>query len=307
MSLFDDLTADLKARVDAHEADDRANAEAAASQLASMTAQRDEIKDDLAVALARIAVLEHPDEPDPDPEPDPEPARPLIGMNFQPSTRQPQETRAEIARIYVDDNRTDIEQEKEFVAAYDDGVRDFWLSWKQNTVPVWFGSIPSDARWMGTKNHEPEDNITNREYTLAQWKSWQATHLPAIEKAGGEPWICLMAWTWADRSGRRWQDYVVPGIAGLGIDLYPANLTYQKTQIDRVKESLPTFGVDDWALGEYGVPKNNPTLAVQLIQDLGPRIQDAKAACYWSAQRDAQDTDFHFSTQSADAWFKLAS
>lgn len=230
-----------------------------------------------------------------------EPAR-LIGMNFQPSG-QAFESLAHAARIYVNAGQNDVHNEPEFVRAYGLGVRAFVASWKDTstaTVGPMLGSFPGDCTVYGVAHHEPEDDMTP-----AAWQAIQSAHMPVVRAHGAIPTTVLMQWTLDPASGRHPSDWIVP--AGLidvqGFDFYPKSLSYQAAGLARMRAFLVQAGVPRWLLGEYGVAKSDPALGVSLIDDLKAKTADAELELYWSAQKSATDPDFHFSTQTAAAWF----
>lgn len=259
-------------------------------------------------------------------QPPPPPTVPALvrGMNYQPTPQAinvAPEKLAESARIYVDDGRSSLMQEPEFVRARNNGVEDFTLSTKDpnaSNVARWLDTFPDDCTGRLIVWHEPEDNIADPEdpLTLSGWLDRQELMLPLATERGLEPWICLMAWTFNPASRRRVTDYVLPrelGLVGVAADFYPVKGAKwsQAESIKMIRDSIALFGVQAWGLGEYGVPgKADPTYAVGAIREVGPLLADeslpgghARFADYWSQQKNASAPDYRFTSATAAAWF----
>lgn len=237
---------------------------------------------------------------------------PILGMNFEPAGsvatfNAPYEPKAKIARIYVTVGQTDITKEDEFVRAADLGIRKCALSWKDTstTAPAQcMASIPAEFQWYGINHHEPEDDIASGGFTLAQWQTWQAQHLPLIRAKGGTPAICLMSYTVNPVSGRRVTDYKLPtGLADLPFwDYYP-NKESKPTQaqtVARIKAGNAALGYSRYGFGEYGIVNGSPTFTAATVTEFKGLISDAEAACYWSNQ---QAENQKFTPAVATAWF----
>ncbi len=234
----------------------------------------------------------------------PPPGGALMGMNFQhTATGQTQESMAHAARIYVPAGLTNISTLSEFNRAYALGVRVFVVSWKDtgtSTIGQMLDSFPADCTVYGVAHHEPEDDMTG-----AQFAALQAQHMPVVRAHGGIPASILMQWTLDPASKRTPSDWILP--AGLidvqGFDFYPKTLAYQAAGVTRMRTFLAQAGVSRWLVGEYGVVKSDPTLGVSLINDFKAKTTDAELELYWSAQVGSTTPDYHFSSQTAAAWF----
>jgi hypothetical protein len=303
--ILNDLDAWAQSRYDAGQ---QAQADLDADQLAELT---QELADTKAAASAtinnltiQVATLQAAlDKCQGEPDPTPVPTKALKGLNFIPTTVQTQEKVAEAARIYVDTGRTDIRQEPEFVRAMDNGIKVVILSSKETSrIPAWYKTIPSGVTWYGVNHHEPEDDIAESGFTLAQWKTWQTDHMAAIKAAGGIRTRMLMTYTTDPASGRKVTDYDMAGTFDVaGWDLYPTSLNGQAAYINRLKAANKAGGFSRYLIGEYGVDRANQTLAVSLINAAKPLLADAEVRAYWSQTKSPRD--YRLTDAMATAWF----
>jgi hypothetical protein len=230
-------------------------------------------------------------------------------MNFEPpgaiaTFNAPYEARAKVARIYVATGQTNIANEPEFVRARNLGITTYVLSCKDTTtVPAWYGTIPAGLTWYGINHHEPEDDIANASFTLAQWKSWQATHLAAIRSKGGIPSVCFMSYTVNPVSGRVIADYKLPaGQADVAFwDYYPnkESKVSQATTVSRLKAGNATLGISRYGIAEYGI-LNGSTFNAATVDEFQSLTTDAEVETYWSNQ---QAENQKFTDAVANAWY----
>lgn len=242
------------------------------------------------------------------------PAGPIYGMNFEPKSaavaplNAAYEPRADVARIYVADNQTNIANEDEYVRAMDDGVRVMVLSSKDTTTACrWYGTVPAEVKWYGIDHHEPE----NDGVAPATWAGWQGIHLPAIRAHGGVPSICLMSYTVNPKSGRNVADWKLPaGLADVVFwDYYPnkeanptrpTGVTIQQITMTHIRAGNATLGISRYGIGEYGIQRGSIYNASTVAEFKSLIAGDAEVACYWSNQ---QAQDQRFTDSIADAWF----
>jgi hypothetical protein len=94
------------------------------------------------------------------------------------------------------------------------------------TLSHFFDTAPTGHPVYYSYYHEPEDNITDGQFTLADYKSAWA-HVAALADAAHNPdlhsTLILMSWDLDKASGRNWKSYLPGGgiISTLGWDAYP--------------------------------------------------------------------------------------
>lgn len=222
---------------------------------------------------------------------------PILGMNFEPpgdiaTFNAPYEKQARIARIYVGLNQTNILNENEYVRAKGLGITEYAFSWKDTATTAFTQCVNSikaqGIKWRGITHHEPEDDIHDGGFTLAQWKGWQQTFLPIIAAAGGTPATCLMSYTVNPASGRNVADYKLP--SGLSLvqywDYYP-NKEPKPTQAQCVawmKAGNQTLGISRYGFAEYGI-LNNSAYNASTVTAFKALVPDAESLMYWSNQQ----------------------
>lgn len=194
-------------------------------------------------------------------------------------------------------------------AAIDAGVRESMWSFKPNPATfaaggndTWFNSfldsIPSGHRMIIILWHEPEDNIANGEFSLAEWKAAN-NHLGALVHAKGRAElrtaICLMgSWTFNPASPYYTTEYWDAGFSSaidyIGLDPYNSNSSFTKFSNDanlaramnwaalhQKQVILPEFGcIDD--------PGGDPSKKVAWINDAYQYSVSANmyAICYFN-------------------------
>lgn len=252
-------------------------------------------------------VREHPGDAEP-----PRPAL-LLGASFPgPADEAFYDGRVDVARLYVPPGLTDVRKWDDFMRAYDDeGVREFVLSWKDDStssVGPMLHSIPDDvSRTYGIVNHEPENDGTTM--TPARWQAKQAAHLPIVRAEGGVPAFCLMQWTLDPASGRRPADWVpAAGLADVPLfDYYPTSASGQDKAIARIKAFGAQFGFARWGIGEYAVPQSASwgPAAIKAFKPMLAGDGGAEVACYWPSQKKG-GVNYHFVQATADAWLATA-
>lgn len=274
--------------------EDQVAIDAANAAMATLTAENDDLK-------TQLAECQGTTEPPPPP-----PATRLVGMNYsQNSTiatfNKSYEKRAEIARIYVDNGRTDIRQEPEFVRAMDNGLKVVHLSWKDTSVK-WLGTVPSGIKWYGTRNHEPEND--SKSFSTATWKTWQNTDMPKVRAAGGIPTVNFMAWTLQAASGRHISDWSLPkGLVDVvTYDYYPTSASALKGVVDLMRSSLTLFGTTRLGIGEFGVVSGSSS-GKNIIDTFLGLTEDFEFVQYWSSQVDSSSTNYRFTDATANAWY----
>lgn len=229
-----------------------------------------------------------------------------IGMNYSSTAAIAQanaayEPRATVARIYVDDGRTNISQEPEYVRARDNGITTLVLSWKDTNVQ-WLGTVPSECRWYGVRNHEPE------ELTATAWKAMQAHDMPLVVARGGIPTAIFTSYSLNNPNNHAFNlaDWKCPPgtHAALGGDYYPDKepAFTQAQVIAHQQTAMATFGVSRFIYGEYGVingDASGPGLIAEFKSLLPANVE---AAAYWSSQASGKP-NYKFSAATAAAWF----
>lgn len=226
----------------------------------------------------------------------------VIGMDFEPTAQAAFEAPARVARIYVALGQTDIHNEPEFVRAYGLGVRRFILSWKDSSVPTWFGTIPADVTWYGVAHHEPE------EMAAAAWKALQAAHMPVVRAHGGIPTGIFESFSLnnPNNTGFHFADWVCPAGThdALGTDFYPDKepAFTQAQVVARYPAAMAQFGVSRLIVGEYGVVQgvSNAVSTIQAFKGLIAPL--AEAATYWSNQASGKP-NYKLTAATSAAWY----
>lgn len=151
--------------------------------------------------------------------------------------------------------------------------------------------------------HEPEDNVESGQWTAQEWRD-RFTHLISI--ADNDPeWAklkrgpILMQWTLDPKSGRQFEDYVIPGADWYGWDVYtkPGDIGVAYA---RCREASQSVGAN-WLIAEAGLKDPNlcgPEATASYVSQASgiARELGAKAWLYYDALM-SSGHDFRLNTQ----------
>lgn len=297
---------DAKALADSQAADAKVLADVKAADAASLAALQ---------ARYDAYVLAHPDTPPPPPA-----VKTHFGISVNDST--------DVARVEAMTSPDAVTAVRSFYtgklvsqfdakckAAYENGVRDFWLSWHTpitaDLLAGWKKSAPSDITVRMTEDHEPEND--SPVWTKATWDKAQTQASNIVRAAGYEFWMILMGWTANPASGRDLEAWATGnGVHnGYAVDIYNRDMSVGlgRFQAFAKKHGMP------WAITETGASTKvdgtpqSPAQRLAWAQDtrkviLGfPDVDRPKAALWWDVKNADTGFDNTMTEPIADAFF----
>ena len=234
----------------------------------------------------------------------PEP-RVVYGANYGAVADESRyQRRPNAARIYYRQRiPADLTKTGPFSRPYNDGVRTFLISWKdenRDRVRTALRSLPDNVTVYGTYFHEPEDDIARGDLTLAAWTRDTNAQAKIMRRQDIIPTTILMAFTVVGGKGRDVSDYYDANVAVFGFDYYPDKIKQSpRTVINQMAAASRASGSGRLVIGEFGVPTGSadgPALtrqAKRAFRDVGVEV-----ACYWSQSK------YALNAQLTRIWFE---